>query len=67
MMAPHACNTCMQHLRFTPQLGDEASDKVLEIEQVYSRKRRPVYLKRNEIIATIPHFWQVTFSHACAC
>jgi hypothetical protein len=39
------------------QINDEASDKVLEIEQKYNEIRKPVYDKRNEIIKSIPDFW----------
>ncbi|XP_024974677.1 NAP1-related protein 2-like isoform X1 [Cynara cardunculus var. scolymus] len=43
------------------QVNEEASDKVLEIEQHYNGKRRPVYVKRNQIIKTIPDFWLTAF------
>ncbi|PNX82408.1 nucleosome/chromatin assembly factor group protein [Trifolium pratense] len=39
------------------KINDEASDKVLEIEQKYNEIRKPVYDKRNEIIKSIPDFW----------
>ncbi|KAG1661345.1 hypothetical protein FOA52_005907 [Chlamydomonas sp. UWO 241] len=39
------------------KLNEEASDKVLEIEQAYSRLRRPVYKKRAELLSKIPGFW----------
>lgn len=39
------------------QVNEEASDKVLEVEQKYNEIRRPVYNKRNEIIKGIPDFW----------
>lgn len=39
------------------QVNEEASDKVLEVEQKYSEIRRPVYLRRSDIIQTIPDFW----------
>jgi hypothetical protein len=29
----------------------------MEVEQKYSEIRRPVYLKRGDIIKTIPDFW----------
>ena len=41
------------------QLGEEASDKVLEIEQQYSKLRRPMYAQRNELLKGIPSFWQI--------
>lgn len=44
------------------QINDEASDKVLAVEQEANGKRRPVYKKRNAIIATVPHFWLQTLS-----
>lgn len=39
------------------QVNEEASDKVLEVEQKYNEIRRPVYNKRNDIIHNIPDFW----------
>lgn len=39
------------------QVNEEASDKVLEVEQKYNEVRRPVYNKRNAIIHNIPDFW----------
>lgn len=47
------------------QVNDEASDRVLEVEQEYNKKRRPIYAKRNEYIKQIPGFWKkVLMSHA---
>ena len=45
------------------QINDEASDKVLEVEQKYNEVRRPVNKKRNEIIKRIPEFWATTFAN----
>eukprot|EP00249_Psilotum_nudum_P013067 c24134_g1_i3 orf=278-1057(+) len=50
------------------KVNEEASDKVLEVEQKYNEIRRPVYSKRNEIIQTIPDFWLTAFlSHPTLC
>ena len=46
----------------TRQVNEEASDKVLEVEQKYNEIRRPVYVKRNEIIKAIPDFWLTAVS-----
>ncbi|KAF3444783.1 hypothetical protein FNV43_RR14476 [Rhamnella rubrinervis] len=47
---------------------EEASDKVLEVEQKYNEIRRPVYLRRNDIIKSIPDFWLTAFlSHPALC
>ncbi|KAG8071182.1 hypothetical protein GUJ93_ZPchr0006g45911 [Zizania palustris] len=43
------------------KVNEEASDKVLEVEQKYSEIRRPVYLRRSDIIKTIPDFWLTAF------
>ncbi|XP_072980613.1 NAP1-related protein 2-like [Typha angustifolia] len=43
------------------KVNEEASDKVLEVEQKYNEVRRPVYHKRNEIIKSIPDFWLTAF------
>ncbi|PIA57449.1 hypothetical protein AQUCO_00600286v1 [Aquilegia coerulea] len=43
------------------KVNDEASEKVLEVEQKYNEIRRPVYVKRAEIIKGIPDFWLTAF------
>lgn len=43
------------------KVNEEASDKVLEVEQKYSEIRRPVYLRRCDIIKQIPDFWLTAF------
>ncbi|CAL5369899.1 unnamed protein product [Camellia sinensis] len=43
------------------KFNEEASEKVLEVEQKYNEIRRPVYVKRNEIINSIPDFWLTAF------
>lgn len=40
------------------KVNDEASDRVLAVEQEYNKKRRPIYANRNAIISTVPRFWQ---------
>ncbi|KAK7295354.1 hypothetical protein RJT34_18261 [Clitoria ternatea] len=50
------------------KVNEEASDKVLEVEQKYNEIRKPVYARRNEIIKTIPDFWLTGFlSHPALC
>ncbi|WVZ85954.1 hypothetical protein U9M48_032809 [Paspalum notatum var. saurae] len=43
------------------KVNEEASDKVLEVEQKYNKIRRPVYVRRNEVIQKIPDFWLKAF------
>ncbi|WOL02698.1 hypothetical protein Cni_G11417 [Canna indica] len=43
------------------KVNEEASDKVLEVEQKYNELRRPIYKRRNEIIQSIPDFWLTSF------
>ncbi|KAL1812339.1 hypothetical protein DCAR_0624556 [Daucus carota subsp. sativus] len=43
------------------KVNEEASDKVLEIEQKYNEIKRPVYARRSEIIKRIPDFWLTAF------
>ncbi|KAL2499960.1 NAP1-related protein 2 [Abeliophyllum distichum] len=43
------------------KVNEEASEKVLEVEQKYNEIRRPVYVRRNEIISSIPDFWLTAF------
>ncbi|KAJ7523928.1 hypothetical protein O6H91_18G068800 [Diphasiastrum complanatum] len=53
---------------FLCRVNEEASDKVLEVEQKYNEVRRPVYSKRNEIIQSIPNFWfTAILSHPILC
>ncbi|KAF1791137.1 Nucleosome assembly protein (NAP) [Phytophthora cactorum] len=40
----------------------EQAKEILVIETKYNAKKRPTYVKRNKLLADIPHFWkQVTF------
>ena len=44
------------------QINEEASDKVLEVEQKYNEIRKPVYDKRSDIVKSIPDFWLTAVS-----
>ena len=43
------------------QVNDEASDRVLEVEREYNVKRRPIFERRNGIIAGVEGFWRTAF------
>ena len=43
------------------QVNDEASDKVLQVEQEYNLKRQPIYKERNQVISQMPDFWHLVF------
>ncbi|KAL3844654.1 hypothetical protein ACJIZ3_002057 [Penstemon smallii] len=43
------------------KVNEEANKKVLEIEQKYNESRKPVYVRRNKIINSIPGFWATAF------
>ncbi|KAK6123327.1 hypothetical protein DH2020_019450 [Rehmannia glutinosa] len=43
------------------KINEEASEKVLEVEQKYNEIRKPAYDKRNDIIKSIPDFWLTAF------
>ncbi|XP_042402545.1 NAP1-related protein 2-like [Zingiber officinale] len=43
------------------KINEEASEKVFEVEQKYNEVRRPVYVKRGDIIKNIPDFWLTAF------
>ncbi|KMZ73431.1 Nucleosome assembly protein family [Zostera marina] len=43
------------------KINEDASDKVLELEQQFNEIRRPVYNKRTEVINSIPDFWLTAF------
>ncbi|KAK7347270.1 hypothetical protein VNO80_21798 [Phaseolus coccineus] len=51
------------------KINEEASDKVLEVEQKFNEIRKPVYDKRNGIIVkSIPDFWLTAFmNHPALC
>lgn len=48
----------------SPQLNDEASEKILEVEREYNRKRRPKYVARGQLLHTVPNFWQRALSNS---
>ena len=48
------------------QINEEASDKVLEVEQKFNEIRNPIYEKRNDIIKSIPDFWLTAVSDLSA-
>lgn len=43
------------------KVNEEASDRVLEVEQKYNEIRRPIYEKRNSTTQAIPDFWLTAF------
>ncbi|XP_065046405.1 NAP1-related protein 2-like [Musa acuminata AAA Group] len=43
------------------KVNEEARDKVFEVEQKYNEIRRPVFVRRAEIIQRIPDFWLTAF------
>ncbi|KAK4489867.1 hypothetical protein RD792_000514 [Penstemon davidsonii] len=43
------------------KINEEASEKVLEVEQKYNEIRKPIYDRRNEVIKSIPDFWLTAF------
>ncbi|KAL6583983.1 hypothetical protein OROMI_003272 [Orobanche minor] len=43
-------------------INQDASEEVLEIERKYNEIRKPAYVKRNEIIKSIPYFWSTAFT-----
>ncbi|CAD7696921.1 unnamed protein product [Ostreobium quekettii] len=43
------------------KVNDEASEKVLQLEQQYNKQRKPIYARRGQMIAKIPEFWKTAF------
>lgn len=39
----------------------EQAKEILVIETKYNAKKRPTYIKRNKLLADIPHFWKQVF------
>ncbi|KAE8669115.1 NAP1-related protein 2 [Hibiscus syriacus] len=52
-------NTCL-NLNSLLKINEEASEKVLEVEQKYNEIRKPIYDKWNEKINSILDFWLTT-------
>ena len=47
------------------QVNEEASDRVLEVEQKYNEIRYPIYEKINSTIQAIPDFWLTAVCNLC--
>lgn len=45
------------------QVSEEQAKEILVIETKYNAKKRPTYIKRNKLLADIPHFWKQAFSN----
>lgn len=43
------------------KINEEASEKVLEVEQKFNEIRKPVYDQRTELLKNIPDFWLTAF------
>ncbi|GFP96287.1 nap1-related protein 2 [Phtheirospermum japonicum] len=43
------------------EINEEANKKILAIEKKYNEVRETVYIRRNEIISSIPDFWLTSF------
>lgn len=56
----HFSRILRQNVTIT-QVNDEASDRVLEVEREFNTKRRPIFEKRNRIIAGVEGFWRTAF------
>lgn len=42
-------------------LNEKASEEILKVEQKYNQKRRPLFVKRTQMIKKIPEFWLTAF------
>jgi len=42
-------------------LNEKASEEILKIEEKFNGLRRPFFLKRNDLISSIPNFWATAF------
>ncbi|KAJ8986245.1 hypothetical protein NQ317_009951 [Molorchus minor] len=38
-------------------INEKASEEILKVEQKYNQLRKPFFVKRNQIISSIPNFW----------
>jgi len=47
-------------------VNERASDEIVKVEVRFARERKPIYDRRNEIIAKIPDFWLIVVHH-CYC
>ena len=45
----------------------EQAKEILVIETKYNAKKRPTYIKRNELLTEIPHFWKKVVRTVSVC
>ncbi|CEG46642.1 protein set-like [Plasmopara halstedii] len=45
------------------QVNEEQAKEILVIENKYNAKKRPTYVKRNKLLADLPHFWKQAFTN----
>ncbi|XP_039269926.1 protein SET-like [Styela clava] len=43
------------------RLNEQSSEEILQVEKKYNKLKWPHYLKRSELITSIPNFWVTTF------
>nr|AAM76142.1 SET protein [Boltenia villosa] len=43
------------------RLNEQAAEEILKVEQKYNKLKWPHYVKRSELITSIPNFWVTTF------
>lgn len=44
-------------------MNEEASEKILSIQQEFSRMRQPLYADRNSIARSVPDFWKTVLQN----
>lgn len=57
-----ALEAALQAQSSLEQVNDEASDRVLAVEQEFNRRRQPLYARRGEALSAIPGFWRTVFA-----
>lgn len=59
-----ALQSIEENQKVLEELNKEAAEEMIKIEQIYSKKRQPVFNQRSECIAKVPKFWLKVVSFA---
>ncbi|CAH0385132.1 unnamed protein product [Bemisia tabaci] len=58
-----ALQSIEENQKVLEELNKEAAEEMIKIEQIYSKKRQPVFNQRSECIAKVPKFWLKVFNN----
>lgn len=49
------------------ELDEELQEGVSQLEQKFQAKKRPLYQKRDKLLAKVPNFWEVLYNNTSSC